>query len=144
MSDRVSDRQYLPQKYLPCGDFWRIIKAGEPGWKSLIPVYNGIVLYGKAWEVKWFWITFLFTFLTYFANSLAKQGIAATPMTVLALAAGMVGAVLLFLFNQRLAAAFGKSKGFGVGLWLLNPIFMLILAFGASTYIGKAPKSSAQ
>ncbi len=124
---------------------WRLFKkTGEPGWKSLVPVYNGIVLYGKAWEVKWFWITFLFTFLTYFANSLAQQDIAATVMSVIALATGVVGAVLLFLFNQRLAAAFGKSKGFGVGLWLLNPIFMLILAFGSSTYIGKAPNTPAQ
>lgn len=56
----------------------------------------------------------------------------------------MVGAVLLFMFNQRLAAAFGKSKGFGVGLWLLNPIFMLILGFGSSAYVGNQSQTSAK
>ena len=124
---------------------WRLFKkTGEPGWKSLVPVYNGIVLYGKAWEVKWFWITFLFTFLTYFANNLAQQGIAALAMNIVTIVAGVIGCVLLYMFNQRLAAAFGKSKGFGVGLWLLNPIFMLILSFGASAYVGNQSQTAAK
>ena len=35
-----------------------------------------------------------------------------------------------------IAEKFGKSSGFGVGLWLLPSIFRPILAFGSSTYIG--------
>ena len=34
----------------------------------------------------------------------------------------------------KLAEKFGKSTGFGVGLWFLNPIFMGILAFGEAKY----------
>lgn len=117
---------------------WRLFKkAGEPGWKSLIPIYNGMVLYDKVWDIKWFWINVLVAVVASFANNMVQEQVAVTAMTVLSLVALIAAAVLLFFFNQKLAAAFGKSQGFGVGLWLLNPIFMLILSFGGSTYQGK-------
>lgn len=34
---------------------WRIFeKAGERGWKSLIPVYNNYIRYRLAWRPLWF------------------------------------------------------------------------------------------
>jgi hypothetical protein len=36
-----------------------------------------------------------------------------------------------------LLASLGKGTGFGIGLWLLGPIFLLILAFGDSKYQGQ-------
>ena len=36
----------------------------------------------------------------------------------------------------KLAKAFGKTSGFGVGLIFLYPIFLMILGFGKAEYIG--------
>ncbi len=37
--------------------YWKIFeKAGEPGWKAIIPVYSDYILYKIAWGVKPFWI----------------------------------------------------------------------------------------
>ena len=51
--------------------------------------------------------------------------------------AGPLIGLLLGLFDSiRLAKAFGKSGGFGVGLALLAIIFLPILAFGSAKYDG--------
>lgn len=62
--------------------YWKIFtKAGEEGWKSIIPIYNGYVQY-------------------------------------------------------RLTCVYGHGIGFTIGLFFLNPLFMLILGFGDSEYMG--------
>ena len=38
--------------------------------------------------------------------------------------------------NLRLAKAFGKGTGFGVGLTFLAPIFFLMLGFGKAEFVG--------
>ena len=58
--------------------------------------------------------------------------------------AGMHGALSLLLFVMyaicyiNLAKVFGKDTGFAIGLILLNPIFILILAFGKDKYLGES------
>ena len=43
---------------------WKIFeKAGEPGWKSLIPIYNQYILYKVVGMKKWFWITLCVSFV---------------------------------------------------------------------------------
>ena len=37
----------------------------------------------------------------------------------------------------KLSKAFGHGVGFTVGLFFLRPIFLLILGFGGSVYLGK-------
>lgn len=40
--------------------WWKIFtKAGEAGWKSLIPFYNGYTISKICWETKYFWFTIL-------------------------------------------------------------------------------------
>ena len=35
---------------------WRImVKAGEPGWKGIIPIYNVYSLYKISWKTSMFW-----------------------------------------------------------------------------------------
>jgi|GEM_PF-4335482 len=46
------------------------------------------------------------------------------------------GGTLVVLASLGMAKNFGKSAGFGIGLWLLGPIFLLILAFGDAKYQG--------
>ena len=37
--------------------YWKIFtKAGEEGWKSIIPIYNGYVQYRLTWDVQYFWV----------------------------------------------------------------------------------------
>jgi len=82
---------------------WKVFtKAGKPGWASLIPIYNMVVL----------------------------LQITELPMWYIALLFIPVGNVIaLFMIYIELAHRFGKSTGFGIGLALLSPIFMAILAF---------------
>ena len=94
---------------------WRIFtKAGEAGWKSLIPIYNAVVLF-KIAGLSPLWV------LGYLAAVIPVVG------TFVAL-----GITIYLMIN--LAKAFGKSTGFAVGLILLNTIFILILGFGSAEY----------
>lgn len=94
---------------------WKLFtKAGQAGWKSLIPIYNVIVLF-KIAGISPLWI------LAYFASVIPFVGWIAAL------------AVSIYLMVS-LAKAFGKSSGFAVGLILLNTIFIMMLAFGSAEY----------
>ena len=56
---------------------------------------------------------------------------------VVLLAAGIVSIVLNFKQSMKLAKAFGKGTAFGAGLFLLGPVFRLVLGFGGAQYQGK-------
>lgn len=89
---------------------WKIFsKAGEHGWAALIPFYNTYVLYKITWENG------LFFLLSY----IPCLNVIVTVMT-----------------NMKLAAVFGKSDGFAIGLSLLGAIFYPILGFDSSEYDG--------
>jgi hypothetical protein len=44
--------------------------------------------------------------------------------------------IAAWVVSQELAKKFGKSEGFGIGLFFLGPIFLAILAFGDAEYRG--------
>ena len=45
--------------------YWRIFtKAGEAGWKSLIPVYNTYVQYKLTWNTKMFFVSLALSLIT--------------------------------------------------------------------------------
>ena len=50
----------------------------------------------------------------------------------------IVNIVVGIMVNFKLAKAFGKGTGFGFGLLFLNTIFILILGFGDTKYVGPA------
>lgn len=93
---------------------WKInTKAGQPGWACLIPVYNLYV-------------------------ELRIAGM--SPLWLLTLLACGVGYVIPWIICQiKTAERFGQGVGFGIGLILLNQIFVLILAFGSSKYVAEQP-----
>ena len=121
---------------------WRIFqKAGQPGWKTLIPVYNAIVFYNIAWKFIYFLIPIgimvLGIILTVIAASSGSYDATAAlgAITVFLFAgAGIAMAVLEIIAMVNLAKRFGKSGGFAVGLIFLAPIFLAILAFDQSRY----------
>lgn len=94
---------------------WRIYqKAGKPGWASIIPFYNIIVLLeivGKP--LLWF---FLIIFVP-------------------------IANIIFGIWTLNLLSkSFGKSSGFTVGLIFLPFIFYPILGFGNAEYKGPAGK----
>lgn len=91
---------------------WKIyVKAGQPGWAVLVPIYNIYVLLEIVGR-PWWWLLLLII-----------PG---------------VNFVIAIILTFDLAASFGKSTGFGFGLLFLSFIFTLILAFGDAQYTGPA------
>lgn len=87
---------------------WRVFtKAGRPGWAIIVPIYNVYVLLKVVGRSGW-WILLLLI--------------------------PIVNILVSLVIAIDLAKAFGKGSGFGVGLWLLAPIFYPILAFGSARY----------
>lgn len=89
---------------------WKLyVKAGKPGWASIVPFYNLYCLYEMAFGIGWL---FLLTFVP------------------------VVNFFIIIIMLFKLAKAFGQGIAFGFGLLFLTPIFMLILGFGGAEYIG--------
>lgn len=110
--------------------YWKIFtKAGEAGWKSLIPFYNLYIQYKLTWNTSWFFVL---------AASMAVYALLGNgdPATVIGSTASTVISVLSIISCYKLSRAFGHGIGFAVGLIFLNPIFMLVLGFGESEYLG--------
>ncbi len=112
--------------------WWKLFtKAGEKGWKSLIPIYN-LYVYCRIIGLN-FWIYVLaipfgLGLLTALIPSIA--GVLSIISAVYAIFLAIYEAILL-------GNAFKKGTGFKVGLVLLSAIFFLILAFDSSKYVGK-------
>ncbi len=88
--------------------FWKVFtKAGQPGWASLVPIYNTYILVVEIAKKDMVW--FLLSLFVPFA-------------------------VVVPLMD--LAEKFGKDRSFGIGLLLLPPVFFGILAFGSAKYQG--------
>lgn len=84
-------------------------KAGQAGWKSLVPIYNIYILLVIAGVPGW-WLILLFI--------------------------PLVGLVFHLLAMLALAKKFGKGTLFGIGLFILPIIFYPLLAFGGARYEG--------
>lgn len=89
---------------------WRIFtKAGKPGWASIIPIYNTIVMLEIVKKPVW-WI-------------------------ILLLIPG-VNLIFAIILIHNLSKVFGQGTGFTLGLLFLSFIFYPMLAFGNYKYIG--------
>lgn len=98
---------------------WKIFeKAGEAGWKSLIPIYNLYILL-KLIRFNWWLLLGLLIF-------------------IIPIIGWVIGAIYMFVLQviicYRLSRSFGKELGYTIGLLLLAPIFYLILGFGSAKY----------
>jgi hypothetical protein len=89
---------------------WKVfVKAGQPGWAAIIPIYN-IYIMTKITGKPGIWTLLCFI-----------------PLVNLV--------IIIWLYNM-ISKSFGKDEGFTVGLLLLGIIFWPILGFGASKYHG--------
>ena len=127
---------------------WRMFtKAGEEGWKAIIPVYSDFVLFKIVWNTKSFWIYFGAAIATVLISVLGGQYVVVDGQIVSAAQGNFFVGLLSFisslilllytiLLQIKTALAYGKSIGFAVGLLLLPNIFTLILGFGSAEYLG--------
>ena len=91
---------------------WKVFtKAGQPGWASIIPIYN-LYVWCKIVGRPWWWILLM---LIPFVNF-----------------------IILIILCIDMAKSFGKGAGFGIGLPLLGIILWPILGFGSAQYQGPA------
>ncbi len=84
-------------------------KAGKPGWASIIPIYNGIVMLQIAGRPVWWFFLYLIP---------------------------LVNIIIGFIVMIDFAESFGKGVGFALGLIFLPIIFFPILAWGDAQYQG--------
>jgi len=90
--------------------YWIIFeRAGQGGWKILIPFYNTYILMEISGKPGW-WMFLLFV--------------------------PLVNIAIYFLAMLSLAKKFGRSELFGVGIAIFPFIFLPVLAFGGSQYEG--------
>ena len=98
---------------------WKIYsKAGEAGWKSLVPIYNTVVFLRIAGR-PWWWLFML-----------------CIPL---------VNCFFFIALCIDLARAFGKGGGYAAGLMLLTPFYLMALGFGEAQFQrASKPKFSAE
>jgi len=89
---------------------WKVFsKAGQPGWASIIPIYNLYIMTKIGGKPGW-WVLLMFI--------------------------PIVNIIFLIWTYNMVAKSFGKDEGFTVGLILLGIVFWPILGFGSAQYIG--------
>ena len=117
---------------------WKIFtKAGEAGWKAIIPFYNGFVFYRIAWEGRYFGytlVTILIPWILVIIGAASQSSGFLIFAAILFIIAIIIAFVIYCKAMIRLARRFGKPGGFAAGLIFLSPVFMGILAFDNSDY----------
>lgn len=89
---------------------WKVfVKAGQPGWAAIIPIYNIYIMTKIGGKPGWWTILCLIPFVNLI--------------------------FIIWLYNM-ISKSFGKDEGFTVGLVLLGIIFWPILGFGPAKYLG--------
>jgi len=87
---------------------WKVFtKAGQPGWASIIPIYNLYIWCKIVGRPAWWIILMLIPF---------------------------VNIIILIILLVEIAKRFGKGVGFAIGMLILPFIFYPMLAFGDAKY----------
>lgn len=90
---------------------WKIfVKAGQPGWAAIIPIYNMYIMLKVIGRPGWWILLFFIPFVNF---------------------------IITIVMALDLGKAFGKDAGFSIVLlWLFSIIGYLILGFGKAEYKG--------
>lgn len=109
---------------------WKIFeKAGEAGWKSLIPLYDYYIRIKISWNTGMFWVWLVLSVL---------GGVMGLNQHLNVIILGVLirlGAYVIRIISAfKLAKVFEHGVGFAIGLALLEPFFLLILGLDQSEY----------
>ena len=89
---------------------WNIFeKAGEAGWKAIIPIWNMYILFKITWGIGLLFLLMLIP---------------------------IVGTIVGLITSYKLAKVFGHGIGYTLGLIFFPWLFWLILGFGSDEYLG--------
>ncbi len=103
---------YLVVIVLAIAGLWQVfVKAGQPGWGAIVPLYNAYLICKIIGRPAWWVILLLIPF---------------------------VNIAFAIIVGIDMAKSFGKTGGFAAGLILLGFIFYPILGFGPARYLGPA------
>ena len=90
--------------------WWKIFeKAGKPGWACIVPFYNYIVACEIVGKPIWWFLLMI---------------------------CPCINIIFVIWVLNLICKSFGKSEGFTIGMFFLNPIFACILGFGDAKYLG--------
>ena len=93
---------------------WKLFtKAGEAGWKAIIPIYNTIILMKIIGRPIW-WVLLLFV--------------------------PCLNIIIAIIVSFDVAKCYGKGTGYGLGLAIFPMIFYPILGFSDAQYLGPISK----
>ncbi len=85
------------------------VKAGQPGWSCIIPIYNIIVWLQICGRPIWWFILLLIP---------------------------LVNIVIFLIVSIDFAKSFGKGAGYGIGIFLVPFVFLPMIGFGSASYQG--------
>lgn len=126
-----------------CIRWFIFVKAGEKGWKALIPFYSDYINYKIAWDGRIYISLLVGTVASSLLGSifgLINAGLGMVVSIVLSTIVAGAKAVAGMILQFKLARAFGKGDYFAVGLYFLSNVFTAILAFGECEYKGAQTK----
>ncbi|SDZ86178.1 hypothetical protein SAMN04488065_0847 [Haloplanus vescus] len=91
------------------GTWKAFVKADQPGWAAIIPIYNTYIML-KIGDNAWWWLLVFFV--------------------------PIVNLYALYRMFAGVSRAFGQGLGFALGLWFLGFVFWPLLGFGDYSYQG--------
>ena len=111
-------------------------KAGQAGWKSLIPIYDTFVTLRIIQRPQWWGYLVVGLSIMQIVLTATRDGNSDELSTVQLMSS--ITSLIAFLFTVRithgLSSSFGRGVGFTLGLLFLPYIFYPMLAFGSSIY----------
>lgn len=114
---------------------WKVLtKAGLPGWGIFVPVYNWILIL-KLWGISWRWVVSILLGMIFWMNGMVHQDQAIRAI-LWGLSMAIFGITMIVNYF-KIAQKFWKHWTYGFGLRFLKIIFIPILAFDNSKYLGK-------
>ncbi len=113
---------------------WKILtKAGEKGWKSLIPVYNVFISHHII-GMRHIW--FILEIVTWTVE-LVFELVEKVPEWVdiaFGIPTGAITLIAGLIHINKLCNCFGKGTGFKIGMVFFPNVFTMIIAFGKAEY----------
>lgn len=102
-------------------------RSGQEGWKSFIPIYDRYIYYLIVWETLPFTIIVLCFIVIAAAVLWVPSYMGSAELSLLAV---ITIIILHGCFCFRMAKFFGKGILYAIGLFLLFPVFSILITFG--------------